>query len=46
MPVLKRRIHSEPAYEELACFEEILSFEQFGYRFDRLSGRRTCRVFG
>jgi Protein of unknown function (DUF2971) len=41
VPVLKRRIHPELAYEELVGFEEIHNFEQFKYWFDRLSTARS-----
>jgi hypothetical protein len=41
VPVLKRRIHPELAYEELVGFEEIHNFEQFRYWFDRLSTARS-----
>lgn len=40
VPVLKRRIHPELAYEDLVGFEQIHDFEQFRYWFDRLSAAR------
>ncbi|MCC8957079.1 DUF2971 domain-containing protein [Bradyrhizobium sp. Pear77] len=43
IPVLKRRIHPELAYEELVGFEQIHDFEQFRYWFDRLSAARPPR---
>jgi hypothetical protein len=39
IPVLKRRIHPELAYEELVGFEQIHDFDQFMYWMQRLGAR-------